>query len=74
MHIFAESGLDIDICCSITKLCLTLCNPMNCSTPVFLSFTISLSLLKLMSIELVMSSNHLILLPHSSPALKLPWH
>ena len=34
---------------------------MNCSMPGFLSFTISQSLLKLMSIELVMPSNHLIL-------------
>ena len=23
------------ICCSVAKLCLTLCNPMDCSTPVF---------------------------------------
>ena len=22
-------------CCSVAKLCLSLCNPMNCSTPVF---------------------------------------
>ena len=36
-------------------------NPMNCSTPGFLSFTISQSLLKLMSIKSVMPSNHLIL-------------
>ena len=35
-------------------------NPMNCSTPGFLSFTISQSLLKLTSIESVMPSNHLI--------------
>ena len=47
--------------------CLTLCNPMDCSMldfPVIqtsLSFTISQSLLKLTSIELVMLSNHLIL-------------
>ena len=34
---------------------------MNCNTPGFLSFTISRSLLKLMSIESVMPSNHLIL-------------
>ena len=34
------------------------------------SFTISWSLLKLMSIELEMTSNHLILSPPSPPALK----
>ena len=38
-----------------------LCNPMECSTPGSLSITNSQSLLKLMSIELVMQSNHLIL-------------
>ena len=56
---FAEP--DIWFCHSVAQSCLTLCNPMNCSTPVFLSFTISRSLLKLMSIESVMPSNHLIL-------------
>ena len=47
----------------------TLCNPMDCSMPAFLSFIISQSLLKLMSIESVMSSNHLIL---CHPLLLLP--
>ena len=37
------------------------CDPIDCSTPASLSFTISWGLLKLMSIELVMPSNHLIL-------------
>ena len=55
--------------CSATKLCLTLCNPMDCSMQAFLSFTISRSLLKLTSIELVMLSNHLIL---CCPLLFLP--
>ena len=48
-------------CCSVTKSCLTLCDPMDYSTQASLSFTISWSLLKLMSIESVMPSNHLIL-------------
>ena len=48
-------------CCSVTQSGPTLCDPMNCSMPGVPSFTISRSLLKLMSIELVMSSNHLIL-------------
>ena len=39
----------------------TLCDPMDCSTQAFLSITNSGSLLKLMSIESVMPSNHLIL-------------
>ena len=40
---------------------MTLCDPMDCSTPGFPVFTISRSLLKLMSIESVLLSNHLIL-------------
>ena len=48
-------------CCSVTQLCLSLCDPMDCSMQASLSFTITQSLLKLMSIELVMPSNHLIL-------------
>ena len=42
---------------------------MDCSTQAALSFTVSRSLLKLMSIELVMPSNHLIL---CHPLLLLP--
>ena len=49
------------ICCSFPKPCPTLCDPMDCSTPGFPSFTLSSSLLKLMSTESVMPSNHLIL-------------
>ena len=49
-------------------LFLTLCDPMDCSMPVP-SFTTSWSLLKLMSIEPVMTSNHLIL---CQPLLLLP--
>ena len=48
-------------CCSVAQLGLTLCNPMDCSTPGSPSFTASQSLCKLMSIELVILSNHLIL-------------
>ena len=50
---------------------------MDCSTPGFLSFAISRSLFKLMSIELVMPSNHLILchplllLPSIFPSIKV---
>ena len=47
---------------SVTQLCPTLCDPMNCSTPGLpVSITNSRSLLKVMSIESVMPSNHLIL-------------
>ena len=46
---------------SVTQSCLILCSLMDYSTPAFLSITNSWSLLKLMSIELLMPSNHLIL-------------
>ena len=60
---------DQSICCSVVQLSLTLCNPMDCSRLGSLSFTISQSLLKLMSIESVMPSNHFIL---CRPLLLLP--
>ena len=59
-------------CCSVTKPCLTLYSAMVCSTPrvqASLSFTISWRLFKLMSVELMMPSNNLIL---CCPLLLLP--
>ena len=56
-------------CSSVTKSCPTLCDPMNCSMPGFPSSTLTLSLHKLMSIDLVKPSNHLIL---CHPLLLLP--
>ena len=61
---------------SVAQSCSTLCDPMDCSTLASLSITNSQSLLKLMSIELVMPSNHLILchsyllLPSVFPSLR----
>ena len=63
--------------CSVAKLCLTLCDPMDCSTPGSLSFTISWSLCKFMSSESVMLSSHLILccrlllLPSIFPSIRV---
>ena len=54
---------------SVAQSCLTLFNLMDCSTPDSQSITNSWSLLKLMSIESVMPSNHLIL---CCPLLLLP--
>ena len=49
-------------CCSVTKLCPTLCHPMDHSVPGFLSFAVFQSFLKLMSeFESVMLSNYLFL-------------
>ena len=55
--------------CSVTQSCLTLCDPLDCSIPGFLSFILSQSLHTFMSIESVMPSNHLIL---CCPLLLLP--
>jgi len=55
--------------CSVAKLCLTLCNPMAEACQASLSSTIFWNLLKLMSVESVMLSNHLIL---CLPLLLLP--
>jgi len=54
-------------CCSVSKLCLTLCDVMDCRTPGFPVLVISKSLLKLMSIKSVMLSNHFILCYPLSP-------
>ena len=48
-------------CCSVAKSCPTLRDPMTAAHQVSLSLTISRSLPKFMSIDLVMPSNHLIL-------------
>ena len=51
----------IRVCCSVTKSCLTFVTPWTAPLQSSLSFTVSWSLLKLMPIESVMPSNHLIL-------------
>ena len=55
-------------CFSVTQLCPTLCDNMDCSMPGFPILPISQNLLKLVSIESVMPSNHFIL----SRSLLLP--
>ena len=55
--------------CLLTQSCLTLCNPMDCSTPGFPVFRPLPSLLKLISFKSVMPSNHLV---HCRPLLLLP--
>ena len=64
-------------CCSVAQSCLTLVTPWTAARQASLSFTISWSLLKLMSIESVMTSNHLIfchplcLLPSTFPSIRV---
>ena len=62
--------------CSVPKSCLTPSDPRDCSTQASPSFTASQSLLKFMSIELIMLSNHLILccpllLPSVFPSIRV---
>ena len=56
-------------CCSVAQSCPTLCGPMDYTCQASPSFTISWNLLKLMSFESVMPSNHLVL---CRPLLLLP--
>ena len=56
-------------CCSVTKSCPTLCNPKDCRTPGFLVLHHLSGLLRPMSIESLMPSNHLTL---CCPLLLLP--
>ena len=61
----------------VAQSCPTLCDPVDCSTLGFLSFTISWTTLKLMFIESVMPPNHLILchallfLPSIFPSIRV---
>ena len=63
--------------CSVAQSCPTLCNPMDCLTKASLPFTISQSLLKLMAIESMMPSNHIVLccsfllLPSIFPSIRI---
>ena len=55
---FSDKNGFVITCCSVTKLCAT---PWTAALQASLPFTISWSLLRFMSIESVMPSNHLIL-------------
>ena len=61
-------------CCSVAQPCLTLCDPMAAARQASLSFTISWSLLRLTPVELMLASNHRILLSPSPPAFNLFQH
>ena len=68
---------------SVAQLCLTLCNPMNCSTPglpvlhYLPDSVIHMSLLKLRPSEVMMPSNHpipccpLLLMPSIFPSIRI---
>ena len=59
---------------SVTQSCPTLCDPMDWNMPGFPVITNYQSLLKLMSVKLVMPSNHLILSSSSHPTINLSQH
>ena len=70
LFIFLDVSVKISQFSSVAQLCPTLCNPMDHSTPGLpVHHQLLEFLLKLMSIELVMPSNHLIL---CRPLLLLP--
>ena len=79
LHLWNDSGLErysVHFCCSVTKLCLTVCNPGAAARQASLSITVSQSLLRFISIELVMLSNHLLLcfpllLPSIFPSVRV---
>ena len=66
---FVPTQTQTTFCCSVTQSCLALSTPWTAACQASLTFTISWSFLKLMSIESVMPSNHLIL---CCPHLLLP--
>ena len=53
--------INTEHCCSVAKFCPTLCDPMDSSTQASLFYVTFQSFLRLMFIESVMPSNHLIL-------------
>ena len=64
MNINVTKKSEFVFCCSFAQLCPTLCGSMDCSAPGFPVLHNLPSLLRLMSIESVMPSNHLILCCH----------
>ena len=76
MRLKQGSG-ELQRCGSLAQSCLTVCDPVDAAHQASLSFTISWSLLKLMSIKSVMPSNHLtlchplLLLPSLVPSLRV---
>ena len=62
-------------CCSVTKFCPTLCDPMNCSTPGFpvLHYLLEFAHTHVHWVSEAIQPSHP-LLPPSPPALNLPQH
>ena len=62
--------------CAVTKLCPTLCDPMNCSTPGFpvLHYLLEFSQTHVHWVDDAIQPSHLLLPPHPAPALHLSQH
>ena len=56
-------------CCSVTQSCSILCVPMGCTYQASLLFTIFQNLIRFMSVESVIPSNHLVLCVNSNLSL-----
>ena len=69
-----ETGLELFVVFQSPSHVQLFAAPWTAARYASLSFTISWSVFKLISIESVMPSNHLILSPHSPPALNLFQH
>ena len=70
LHCLWECSVQSVQFCSVAQSCLTLHDPMDCSTPGFPDHHQLQSLLKLMSIESMMPSSHLV--PFSSRLQSFP--
>ena len=62
-------------CCSVTKLCLTLCDPMDCNTPSFpvLHYLLEFAQIHVHWVNDAIQPSHS-LLPSSPPAFSLSQH
>ena len=69
---FVSYNLEYFLSCSVTRLRLTLCDPMDSACQASLSLSMSQSFLKLMSIESVMLSSHLVLCLASQSQINPP--
>ena len=66
MHLFSPLNVscwvnNYSLCCSVTKLCTTLCKPMDHSMPAFLVLHYLTEFAQVQSIASAMPSNHVIL-------------
>ena len=66
--------IELSSCCSVTKSCLTLCDPMNCNTPGFpvLHYLLELAQTHIHQVSDAIQPSHPQLSP--SPALNLSQH